>query len=331
MVKLLVVDDDPEIVELLSGFFKEQGYRVQTATNGEEALEKVKIHRPHLVFLDIKMKQVSGIEVLRRIRDQDPAIKVIMITALAEEKMMAAARELGASEYVTKPFDLDTLYKQVMKKVHAQLYEDLRVSYDELEKTLSGVISAFASVVHKLDPHYTHEHIQRVLLFGKKIVTKLVERGVSLEGTSEDMFLAGVLLHDVGKIFTPREILYKPGPLSDEEWKVMKLHPVDGAELFEQIEGLKGVAKIIRHHQEKWDGTGYPDGLKAEEIPLGSRVAAVVDAFDAITHDRPYRKGRSVAEALEELKRCAGTQFDPTMVEIMVAVCQENPGQEVHV
>jgi putative nucleotidyltransferase with HDIG domain len=323
MVKLLIVDDDETIVALLAAFFQDQGYQVQKAYSREEVLEVIKKSPPQLVFLDIQMGEVSGIDILKQIRAVDPAIKVIMVTALSDEDKMAEAKKYGASDYVTKPFDLEALNKEVVGKVHAQLYEDLRNAYNELRETMMGVVASFASVVQRLDPHYTHEHIERVVAYAKKVVDKLAERGIGLGNTSEEMFLSGVLLHDVGKIFTPREILHKKGGLNDEEWKIMRRHPVDGAEMLEKIGGLKEVARIIRYHQEKWDGTGYPQGLKGEEIPLGSRVAAVVDTFDAITHNRPYRKEKSVKEALEELRRCAGTQFDPMIVELMCEIWEK--------
>lgn len=325
MVKLLIVDDDETIVALLEAFFKDQGYQVQKAYSGEEVLEVIKKSPPQLVFLDIQMGEVSGIDILKKIRAVDPAIKVIMLTAFSDEEKMAEAKKYGASDYVVKPFDLEELNKEVVGKVHAQLYEDLRKAYNELRETMMGVVASFASVVQRLDPHYTHEHIERVVTYAKKVVNKLAERGIGLGNISEEMFLSGVLLHDVGKIFTPREILHKEGALNDEEWKIMRHHPVDGAEMLEKIGGLKEVARIIRYHQEKWDGTGYPQGLKGEEIPLGSRVAAVVDTFDAITHNRPYRKGKGVKEALEELRRCAGTQFDPMIVELMCEIWEKEP------
>ncbi len=323
MVRLLIVDDDETIVGLLAAFFQNQGYQVQKAFSGEEALEVIKKNPPQLVFLDIQMGKVSGIDVLKQIRAVDPAMKVIMVTAFSDETKMAEAKKYGASDYVTKPFDLEALNKEVVGKVHAQLYEDLRKAYNHLRETMMGVVASFASVVHKLDPHYTSEHIQRVVAYAKKVVDKLAERGIGLGNITEEMFLSGVLLHDVGKIFTPHEILHKQGSLNEQEWEIIKCHPADGAELLEKIGGLKEVARIVRYHQEKWDGTGYPQGLKGEEIPLGSRVAAVVDTFDAITHDRPYRKGKSVKEALEELRRCAGTQFDPMIVELMCEVWEK--------
>lgn len=192
----------------------------------------------------------------------------------------------------------------------------------QLQQILSGIIDAFAATVGKMDPEYTYEHIQRTRGIARRIVEKLNQQNIPL-GMPEELFLAGILLHDVGKLFTPREILYKAGPLSEEEWVIMKKHPLDGADILERIQGLEELAKIARYHQERWDGRGYPQGLKGDEIPLGAQVAAVADAFDAMISDRPYRKGMSRAEAIEELKRHSGTQFSPRIVELMAALYEE--------
>ncbi len=193
----------------------------------------------------------------------------------------------------------------------------------QLQQTLSGIIDAFAAAVGKMDPDYTHEHILRTKGIAGRIVQRLKERGIPL-GIPEELFLAGILLHDVGKLFTPREILHKNGPLTEEEWLVMKKHPADGAEILGRIQGLEELAKIAHYHQERWDGRGYPAGLKGDEIPLGAQVAAVADAFDAMISDRPYRKGMSRVEAIGELKRNAGTQFSPLIVQLMVELYQED-------
>jgi len=329
MTKLLVVDDEPGIQKVLSTFFAQRGYEVKTAGNGEDALKLFEECHPHLVFLDVRMGGMSGVEVLRRIREKDPVTKVIMITAVKDDATVTQTKALGASDYVTKPFDLEYLQNEVMGKVHAQLYEELRQSHERLQRIFRGVVEAFVLVIGKTDPHYTGAHVGRTVRYGTKIVQRLRRNGVSVGSIPEEIFLAGILLHDVGKIFTPKEILLKAGPLSDQEWVIMKKHPADGADVVGQIEGLEEMARIIRHHQEKYDGTGYPDGLRGDQIPLGSRVASVVDAFDAMITDRPYRKGMPVEAALEELKRCTGTQFDPAIVSVMLELYNEGAMKDV--
>ena len=225
----------------------------------------------------------------------------------------------------------------MLAKVSTSLYEDLRASNQELKRSLEemrqvtrGIVAAFSLVVSKIDPHYTHEHVSRSVEYAGKIIAKLREMGVVLNGMQDEVLLAGILLHDVGKIFTPKEILFKPGPLSDEEWRIMRRHPVDGAEILEQITGLKEMSKVVRYHQEAYDGSGYPEGLKGDQIPIGARIATVVDAFDAMITDRPYRKGMPIEKAIHELKRNRGSQFDPKVVDALVALYEEGKLKPAH-
>jgi putative nucleotidyltransferase with HDIG domain len=185
-------------------------------------------------------------------------------------------------------------------------------------------------VISKIDPHYTHEHVSRSVEYASHIIARLRQEGMDFGGMPDELLLAGILLHDVGKIFTPKEILFKPGPLSDEEWRIMRRHPVDGAEILEHISGLQEMARIIRYHQESYDGTGYPEGLKGEQIPIGARIATAVDAFDAMITDRPYRKGMTVERALDELKRNRSIQFDPKVVDTIVKLYEEGTLKPVH-
>ncbi len=337
MVKLLVADDEPKICRLLENFFTERGYNVILASDGASALATIKEERPHIVFLDLHMPGLNGLDVLKEAVLFDETIKVIVITAIEDQETIEEAKRMGAADYVIKPFSLEYLKEEVLLKVSTSLYEDLRSANKELKKSLEsmrkvtrGIVSAFSMVVSKIDPHYTHEHVSRSVEYASKILLKLKEMGMSLGDVAEEILLAGILLHDVGKIFTPKEILFKPGPLSDEEWKIMRRHPVDGAEILEQISGLEELASIVRYHQESYDGSGYPEGLKGEKIPLGARIASVVDAFDAMITDRPYRKGMPIEKAIEELKRCRGKQFDPQVVDAIIAIYEEGKLHPVH-
>ncbi len=330
MVKLLVADDEQKICHLLESFFAERGFDVMLAHDGKTALSCIHEYHPHLVFLDLHMPGLNGLEVLKEAKKLDESMKVIIITAIEDDETIKQAKLLGASDYVIKPFSLEYLKEEVLAKVSTSLYEDLRSANHELKRSLDdmrqvtrGIVAAFSRVISKIDPHYTHEHVSRSVEYASKILTKLREQGVSFDGMQEEVLLAGILLHDVGKIFTPKEVLFKPGPLSDEEWRIMRRHPVDGAEILEEITGLKEMAKIVRYHQEAYDGSGYPEGLKGEEIPIGARIATAVDAFDAMVTDRPYRKGMTVEKAVAELKRNRGTQFDPVVVDAIIALYEE--------
>jgi len=337
MVKLLVADDEQKICRLLESFFTERGFSVLLAHDGQAALSCIKEERPHLVFLDLHMPGLNGLDVLAEAKQLDPMMKIIVITAIEDEATIQKARSLGATDYVIKPFSLEYLRDEVLTKVSTSLYEDVRranvelkKSYESLRQVTRGIVSAFSTVVSKIDPHYTHEHIARTVEYATKVLAKMRQKGVTFNGTSEEVMLAGILLHDIGKIFTPKEILFKPGPLNDEEWKIMRRHPIDGAEILEQIDGLKEMAKVVRYHQEAYDGSGYPEGLKGEEIPIGARIATVVDAFDAMITDRPYRKGMQIAQAIEELKRNRGTQFDPTVVDAIIEIYEEGNLKPAH-
>ena len=337
MVKLLIADDEQKICRLLEAFFAERGFEVTLAHDGKTALACIRNQRPHLVFLDLHMPGLSGLEVLKQAKAFDETIKVIIITAVEDEETIQNAKQLGAADYLIKPFSLEYLKEEILSKVSTSLYEDLRAANEGLQRSLEemrqvtrGIVSAFSMVVSKIDPHYTHEHVSRSVEYAGQIIAKLREMKISFDGMPEEVLLAGILLHDVGKIFTPKEILFKPGPLSDEEWRIMRRHPVDGAEILEQIAGLKEMSKIVRYHQEAYDGSGYPEGLKGAQIPIGARIATAVDAFDAMITDRPYRKGMTVEKAIEELKRNRGIQFDPKVVDAIISLYEEGNLKPVH-
>ena len=338
MVKLLVADDEQKICQLLESFFSERGYQVLVARDGPAALRCIQTERPHLVFLDLRMPGLDGLDILKETKEIDETIKVIVITSIEDAGVIKKARDLGATDYVIKPFSLDYLKEEVLTKVSASLYEDLRKVNNELKRSLAdlknvvrGIVAAFSAVVSKIDPHYTHDHVLRSVEYASQIIQRLRQQGVRFGETEEEILLAGILLHDIGKIFTPKEILYKPGPLTEEEWEIMRRHPVDGAEVLERIVGLKEMAANVRYHHERYDGSGYPEGRKGEQIPMGARIAAVVDAFDAMISDRPYRKAMPIQQAIEELERCRGTQFDPIVVDAVVSLYKEGKLKPHHV
>ncbi|MBI3320423.1 MAG: response regulator [Candidatus Omnitrophica bacterium] len=330
MVKLLIADDERKICLLLERFFSERGYEVLLAHDGPSALSCIRQHQPHLVFLDLRMPGLDGLDILKEARQIDETMKIIVLTAVEDAEVIRKAQELGAIDYVTKPFSLEYLKEEVLMKVSASLYEDLRkvnaelkTSLEHLKNVTRGIVAAFSAVVSKIDPHYTQQHVVRSVEFASKIVQKLRSQGMHFKETEEEILLAGILLHDIGKIFTPKEILYKPGPLTDEEWVIMRRHPVDGADVLERIAGLKEMAHNVRYHHESYDGSGYPEGRKGQDIPIGARIAAVVDAFDAMISNRPYRKAIPVEAAIKELQRCRGTQFDPQVVDALIALYEE--------
>jgi len=345
LIKLLIVEDETNMREFLKDFFERQNYEVYTACNGEEALKLIRNPRPHLVFLDIGLPGMSGMDVLARIKEMDSTIKVIVVTAMQDKQKIAEATRLGASDYVTKPVSLDYMEKVALGKVHTQLFEDLRKEveekerlYKELEKkaielekayaklaqTAVQALYALAKALEARDP-YTHGHSESVTKYatwiGERLRTKPGWEDVKL--VTDKVLQNGGLLHDVGKIGIVDGILNKPGKLTEEEWVKVKQHPVVGAHILEGVEEFKEYALVARHHHERWDGAGYPDGLKGKEIPSGARVLAVADAYDAMTSNRPYRKAVSPREAAKELFRCKGTQFDPEAVDAFMIALKE--------
>lgn len=319
MIKLLVVDDERDIRELIGKFFEERGYDVSLAADANEALEKVKETHPHLVFLDIRMPGMSGLEVLPLIKEKEPIIKVIMITAFNDPQIIEQAKKLGASDYITKPFSFDYLQTTVLGKVYAQLFEDLRKeheelreAYDKLNKQTTQMVIAFNKTVDARDP-YTAQHSEEVCEIGRLIAE---EMKIPI---SQDL-LFGLQLHDIGKIGVPDLTLLKPDKLTDEEFEKIKQHPRIGFEIVGVLDGFKRVAEIIYCHQERYDGKGYPRGLKGEEIPIEARIIAVADSYHAMSSKRLYHEPVSTKEAVEELLKNKGTQFDPLVADALIRV-----------
>jgi len=340
MLKILVVDDEPEITEILKNFFERKSYIVFTANNGEAALEVVKEHRPHLVFLDIRMPKMDGLTVLRNIRAIDTSIKVIMVTAIEDDKTIAEAKSLGAVDYISKPFKLEYLEKDVIEKVNAKLFGDLRKELEEksglikqlameveqvniLNKKISRnfyqTILSLATALEARD-RYTHGHSERVDLYSKIIAQELKESyGWEIDDEFMNALHVESRLHDIGKIAISDTVLNKLGKLNEDEYNQIKAHPVTSAHILAPIEDIKESIEIIRHHHERVDGKGYPSGYTKDQIPVRSRIIAVADSYDAMTSDRPYRKAMSIEEAISELEKNRGTQFDEEAVDAFIS------------
>jgi response regulator RpfG family c-di-GMP phosphodiesterase len=341
-----VVEDEPNMRGFLKDFFERQNYEVYAASNGEDALYLIKNSRPHLVFLDIGLPGMSGIDVLARIKEFDSTIKVIMVTAIRDKQKIEEANRLGASDYVIKPFSFEYMQKVALGKVHTQLFEDLRkevqekeLLYKELEKKADELEKAYAKLAQtavqalyalakalEARDTYTHGHSESVTRYATWIGEKLKGK----PGWEDDavnslkVLQNGGLLHDLGKIGITDGILNKPGKLTEEEWAKVKEHPGKGAHILEGVEEFKEYALVARSHHERWDGKGYPEGLKGKDIPSGARIMAVADAYDAMTSDRPYRKAVPPLEAAKELLRCKGTQFDAEAVDAFMIALKDH-------
>ena len=300
----MVIEDDPSIRVLLSTLLEREGYLVVTAADGEAGLRSVAEHDPDLVILDIGLPRIDGLEVTRRLRANRSTrtLPVILLTARTSIDDMVAGLDAGADDFIGKPFRRPELL--------ARLRSALRMRQAILGmETAQSVVAALANAVEAKDL-VTEEHCERLAM----VVTRLAER-VALPVEEREAIAYGALLHDVGKIGVPEAILSKPGPLSTEEWTVLRRHPEIGERICRPLGLSAEFVPIVRHHHERWDGAGYPDGLRGAAIPLGARIVGLADAYDAMTHDRPYRRAFSVAHALAELRRESGRQFDPDLVE----------------
>lgn len=303
---VLVVDDVATNRLLVSAFLEDVDCTVITAAGGLEAIELTDARPVDLVLLDVAMPGIDGLEVCRRIKSstRGQLTPVIMVTAASEVHDRVAALDAGADDFLGKPVDRIELLARVRSALK------LKAVYDGLERA-EQVIFSLAAAVEAKDA-YTGPHTQRVGRSAQRIGERL-----GLAEAETETLLQGGLVHDIGKIGVPDSVLLKPGPLTEEEMTTMRQHPVIGAEIVKPLASAAALVPIIRHHHERYDGTGYPDGLAGEEIPLPARIVAVCDAYDALISDRPYRQGRSREEALEVLRRGAGRQWDTDLIDLV--------------
>jgi putative two-component system response regulator len=305
---ILIVDDVEENRALVRLYLSVQGYAVREASNGPQALDLCQAELPDLVLLDVMMPGMSGYEVCRRLRERldGRLLPVIMVTALTEGADKVQAAEAGADDFISKPINSLELLTRVRSLLRIKRLTD---ELDGAENT----IVALARALEARDP-YTRGHSDRVGLFGARLAAlaglpPADQAGLGLAGR----------LHDVGKIGVCEGTLQKPGKLDEAEWAEMRRHPVIGVEICRPLRSLRSQLPAIRHHHERWDGGGYPDGLSQSDIPLGARITAVCDAWDAMTSDRVYRPGMPAERALAILQEGRHTQWDATIVDLFIA------------
>lgn len=278
--KILIVDDNATNVELLRSQLKPHPYEIDTAMDGEEALEKIRQNLPDIILLDLMMPKISGFEICQRIKNDKRTqfIPIIVITALQEQSDKLKAIELGADDFLVKPInrlELTTRIKSLLR---------MKLLHDDLD-TSESILFSLAGALEAKD-FYTRGHSERVSHLAVRIAKK-----IGLPEHEVEAIRKGALIHDIGKIGVKESILLKPGRLTDEEMAHIRTHPARGWEICAPLKSLEPCLPIIRSHHERVDGAGYPDGLEGENIPIVARITAVADAFDAMTTDRPYRKG----------------------------------------
>lgn len=316
--EILVVDDEPSVADLLARFLTREGYNVTIARNGREALAHVQQRQPDLILLDVMMPEMDGFTTCQHLKDdrRTALIPVTMLTGRDDYEYRRRGIEAGADDFLSKPFEQNIL--------RARIRSQLRVKrlIDQLEET-ETVIFTLAQVVEAKDS-YTEGHLQRLRVFGEHLAQacKLDTGDISAIGY-------GGILHDIGKIGVSEHILRKPGPLTSNEALEMRRHTAIGERLVMPLRFAKNVAPIIRGHHERWDGTGYPDGLCGEAIPLGARIIGLVDAYDAMTTNRPYRVALPPEQVEQELRVGAGTHFDPHLVNVFLPMVLSGELQEL--
>ncbi len=348
--RILIVDDEPVIREVLNERLSSAGFDCTIAKNSAEALKQIRSNPFNLVLSDIAMPGGDGISLLRQIKADQPDLDVVMLTGVVDVETAIRAIRLGASDYLTKPFNLEdvmltidrTLEKRRLlrenleyqldleRKVEERtselrhkseeverLYQELKVAFDKIQSTYETTLEALMEALDARDSE-TQGHSRRVAEY-----TAVVARRLGVEEPELTQFRWGALLHDVGKIGIPDAILRKPGPLTSEEWAIMRQHPEMGAKILTSVRFLDAAVPIVACHQERFDGSGYPRGLKGEEIPLGARIFTVVDCLDAMMMDRPYRRATTYDRVRQELLEHSGTQFDPRVVDVFLTIPPE--------
>lgn len=321
---VLIVDDEYIGRETLQSVLEGEGYELEMAENGLQAIDKAKKLLPDVILLDVMMPGMTGFEVCQRIRNdpQIAEIPIIILTALDDRESLLNALKAGADDFISKPFDRYELRARLMGITRLNRYQKLIQERAKLREANAQLLSAYEATIegwsHAMDlrDRETEGHSQRVT----ELTVKLA-RALGIISDDDIMHIRrGALLHDMGKIGIPDSILHKPDKLTDEEWTTMRKHPQLAYDMLYPIEYLHPALEIPLNHHEKWDGTGYPRGLKGEEIPIVARLFAVVDVWDALTSDRPYRPAWSQEESLTYIREQSGKHFDPQVVDLFFEV-----------
>ncbi|MGQ0507627.1 MAG: HD domain-containing phosphohydrolase [Myxococcaceae bacterium] len=334
--RILIVDDDPSVRDVISVLLNEEGYRCTVAHGADMALELILAEETPLVISDMKMPGKDGLWLLECLRSQYPDTSVIMLTGYGDTEAAVDCLRRGAVDYLLKPPRLTDLIraieralakrrielarKRYQKKLERKVRDrttELRAALKDISFTYQNTLLALVAALDARE-HETSDHSQRVVKY-----TTAIGAQMGIAGTELEEIGRGALLHDIGKIGVPDAVLLKPGKLTPEEWTEMRKHPDIGYQMIQAIPFLSTPARIVLSHQERFDGGGYPRKLQKNEIHIGARIFSVADTLDAMTSDRPYRKGTSFGNAIQEIARCANTQFDPEVVKAFLAIGEE--------
>jgi len=332
--RILIVDDELSICTLLTEGLSAEGFECQAASSGSEAINILEIERFDALICDLRMPGVSGLSVLEVARSRYPAMSCLIATGVDDVRVGVEAMKLGADDYILKPFRLETVAIAVERALHKKrmeqeveahrqqleqmakerteqlqaAVESIQQMYDELQRTSEETAKELRAAL-AAKPNEAEDHAQGVTRYSAEIA-----KALGCTPDQMNQISRGSYLHDIGKIGMPHAILNKPGGLTPEELTLMQTHPRKGYEMVYRVPSLKDAAEIVLSHHERFDGKGYPRGLTGDEIPLGARIVAVAEAFDVLVCEQPYRKGLTLEDAVAEIRRSSGTQFDPKAV-----------------
>lgn len=344
---ILIVDDNASNIALLEDILEEAGYENYTSTTDPRTV--VELHQQEnfdLLLLDIRMPFMNGIEVMKALREAvlSDYLPILVLTAQTDQQTRQDALEVGAKDFLTKPFDHWEVLLRIRNMLETRYYYKQQIARGDIleervrERT-SELRDAQLEIVRRLGragefrDNETGEHVIRM-----SKVSEILARGLGLDNERCELILHASPMHDVGKIAIPDAILLKPGSLDAEEWEIMKTHTTVGVEIMgeHQSDVIRLAAELALNHHERWDGTGYPNGLSGEDIPLSARIASVSDVYDALMSKRPYKEPWEEAKAVAFIQDGAGTQFDPGVVEVFMAnldairaVRTEHPDPEI--
>jgi len=332
MKKTIFVVDDIDSNLFAADEALNELYRVYTLSSASKMFSLLEKITPDLILLDIEMPEMDGFDALRRMKTNDAhaSIPVMFLTSRTDATAEIRGFQLGVVDFVTKPFTAPVLLNRI--KTHLQIDEIIQERTAQIKRLKNAIVFSFADIVEKRD-HETGNHVERTSEYIEILVNAMIKRGVhddTFRGMDLESFISSARLHDVGKVAVSDMILNKPGRLDDEEFAIMKTHAAKGEEIIDQMSSLAGDdvflsnAKLFAgYHHEKWDGTGYPYGLKEKKIPLQGRIMAIVDVYDALVSARPYKKPFTQEEAVNIITNGAGKHFDPIIVDVFLEITDQ--------
>lgn len=338
ILRVLIVDDEASVRKVMAAIFAQLGLPCETAASGEEALRILETHRIDAVISDLHMPGMSGMELLAKVRQNYPQMVFLVVTGVDDIQVGIQAMRQGADDYLVKPLQVDANivlasltralhvkrleqevenYRHHLEEIVSEQTQQLREALRQIERSYDQTLEVLGAAIDLRDSP-TAGHSRRVFLYSLEIARAMG----GLESQMRNIAM-GAWLHDIGKLAVSDAILLKPGPLTDEERKIMQLHVQIGYDLVKSIPFLADSAEIIYAHHERCDGSGYPRGLKTEEIPVGARIFAVADTFDAMTSDRPYRRALPFEASREVIERGAGKQYDSQVAKVFLSIADE--------